>query len=55
MAVKQGGYQMGRAYSWYRSQGHNVVSASFMLLPSEVIFWALIVEALVLAVLWGGR
>jgi hypothetical protein len=30
MTVREGGYQTGRSYQWYRAMGHNPLSAFHM-------------------------
>lgn len=37
MTVRTGGYQTGMSYRWYRSMGHNPVSALHMMYAWHVI------------------
>lgn len=43
MAIKTGGYQSGRTYRWYRSMGHNPISAASMLVTAEMLLVAFMV------------
>ncbi len=52
-SVNSGGYQTGKSYLWYRSMGHNPLSAGFMVYGNRILYVEILVASAILGFLLG--
>lgn len=52
--VRPGGFQVGRSYAWYRSMGHNPVSAFSMRWANQLNMATLVFLAVLIGWILGG-